>query len=71
MAILVQLFNPELIVIGGGLTRVGPLLMDAAYQGMCENIQPELCDSVRLAPWQLGDNIGIIGAAAEVFEAGA
>jgi len=71
MAILVQLFNPELIVIGGGLTRIGPLLMDAAYQGMCENIQPELCDTVRLASWQLGDDIGIIGAAAEVFEASA
>ena len=68
MAILVQLFNPELIVIGGGLTRAGPLLMDSVYQGLCENIQPELCDSVRLAPWQLEDDIGVVGAAAEAFE---
>jgi len=55
---------------GGGLTRVGPLLMDAAYESMCENVQPELCDTVRLAPSLLGDDIGIIGAAAEAFEMG-
>jgi glucokinase len=69
MAMLVQLFNPELIVIGGGLTRAGPLLMDEVTRGLHENVQPELRDTVRLAPWQLEDNIGIIGAAAEVFEA--
>jgi glucokinase len=68
MAMLVQLFNPELIVIGGGLTHIGPLLMDEAARGLKESVQPELRDTVRLAPWQLGDNIGIIGAAAEVFE---
>jgi glucokinase len=69
MAMVVQLFNPELIIIGGGLTRVGPLLMDEAERGLRENIQPELRDSVRTTPWQLGDDIGIIGGAAEVFEA--
>jgi glucokinase len=69
LAMLVQLFNPELIVIGGGLTRVGPLLMDEVARGLHENVQPELRDTARLAPWQLEDNIGIIGAAAEVFEA--
>jgi len=70
MAMVVQLFNPELIIIGGGLTRVGPLLMDAAYESMCENVQPELCDTVRLTPSLLGEDIGIIGAAAEAFEMG-
>jgi glucokinase len=68
LAMLVQLFNPELIVTGGGLTHVGPLLMDEVIRGLEENVQPELRDTVRLAPSQLGDNIGIIGAAAEVFE---
>jgi glucokinase len=68
LAMLVQLFNPELIVVGGGLTHVGPLLMDEVTRGLHENVQPELRHTVRLAPWQLGDNIGIVGAAAEVFE---
>jgi glucokinase len=69
LAMLVQLFNPELIVIGGGLTRIGPLLMDEVTRGLQENVQPELRGTVRLAPWQLEDNIGIVGAAAEVFGA--
>jgi glucokinase len=68
LAMLVQLFNPELIVTGGGLTQIGPLLMDEVARGLHENVQPELRDTVRLAPSQLGGNIGIIGAAAEVFE---
>jgi glucokinase len=68
LAMLVQLFNPELIVIGGGLTHVGPLLMDQVARGLQESVQPELRDTVRLAPSQLQANIGIIGAAAEVFE---
>jgi glucokinase len=69
LAMLVQLFNPELIVVGGGLTHVGPLLMDEVSRGLAENVQPELRDTVRLAPSQLGEHIGIVGAAAEVFEA--
>jgi len=69
LSMLVQLFNPELIVVGGGLTRIGPLLMDACMAGMRENTQPELWNSVRFAPWALGDNVGVIGAAAEVFAA--
>jgi glucokinase len=67
LSFLVQLFNPELIVVGGGLTRIGPRLMDAALRGMRENTQPELWHTARLAPWQLGDDIGVIGAAAAVF----
>jgi glucokinase len=69
LAMLVQLFNPELIVFGGGLTHIGPLLMDEVVHSLYENVQPELRDTVRLAPSQLQEDIGIIGAAAEVFEA--
>jgi glucokinase len=64
---IVQIINPELIVVGGGLTRAGPLLMDAASAALQENVQPQLADSARLVPWQLGDDLGVIGAAAKVF----
>lgn len=67
MSMIVQILNPELIVIGGGLTRIGPMLMEPALAAMREHTQPELIDSVRVAPWQLGDDLGIIGAAARVF----
>jgi glucokinase len=67
MSMVVQILNPELIVLGGGLTRIGPLLLDCVLAAMREHTQPELWDSVRIVPWQLGDDLGIIGAAAKVF----
>ena len=34
---------------------------------MREHTQPELWTSVEVVPWQLGDDLGILGAAAQVF----
>lgn len=67
LSMVVEILNPELIVVGGGLTRIGPLLWDPMLAAMREHTQPELWDSVRVVPWQLGDDLGIIGAAAKVF----
>jgi glucokinase len=67
LSIVVQVLNPELIVFGGGLTHIGSLLLEPAMAGMRENTQPELLDSVRITPWQLGDDLVILGAAAQVF----
>jgi glucokinase len=67
LSIIIQVLNPELIVYGGGLTRTGPLLMEPMIAAMRENTQPELLDSIRLKPWQLADDLGIIGAAARAF----
>jgi glucokinase len=67
LSVVVQVLSPELIVIGGGLTRMGPLLMEPAMTAMHENTQPELLEFVRVVPWQLGDDLGILGAAARVF----
>jgi glucokinase len=67
MSWIVQIVNPELIVVGGGLTRAGPILMDAAAAGLKENVQPQLEGSARIVPWQLGEELGVIGAAARVF----
>jgi len=67
LSIIAQIVNPELIVYGGGLSRLGDLVMEPALQGLRESIQPELLDSFELKPWQLGDDSGVIGAAARVF----
>ncbi len=71
LSMIVEILNPELIVMGGGVTRIGPLLLEPAMAAMREHTQPELWDSVRVVPWQLGDDLGIIGAAAQVFARGA
>ncbi len=67
LSIIIEILNPELIVLGGGLTRIGPAVLEPALVAMREHTQPELWDSLRVEPWQLGDDLGIIGAAAKVF----
>ena len=67
LSMIVQILNPELIVMGGGLVRIGELVWEPALAGMREYTQPELLDSVRVVPWQLGDDLGVLGAAAKVF----
>lgn len=67
LSMIVQILNPELIVIGGGLVNIGPLVWEPALAALHEHTQPELWDSVRVMPWQLGDDLGILGAAAKVF----
>jgi glucokinase len=67
LSMVIEMLNPEVIVMGGGLTRIGPMLLEPAMAAMREHTQPELWDSVRIVPWQLEADLGIIGAAANVF----
>lgn len=67
LSMIVEILNPELIVVGGGLVRIGALVWDPLLAALHEHTQPELWDSVRVVPWQVGDDLGIIGAAAKVF----
>ena len=67
LSIVVQVLGPEVIVIGGGLTHMGRLFMDPAILSMHEHTQSELLEFVRVLPWQLGTNLGVLGAAARVF----
>lgn len=67
LSIIVQMYNPELIVIGGGLTRIGDLLMKPTMKGYYDSVQPELAESVQFKPWVFGEQSGIIGAASLFF----
>lgn len=67
LSIIIQVLNPERIVFGGGLTHIGSSLLEPAMAAMREHTQPELLDSVQIVPWQLGNDLGIIGAAANAF----
>lgn len=67
LSMIVQVLNPELIIVGGGLTNIGDLVWQPALAAMREYTQPELLNSVQVTTWQLGNDIGILGAAAAVF----
>jgi len=64
---LVNIFNPELIVIGGGLANIGDILLEPAYKLVRESVNKTAFASVRFARAELGGNSGVIGAAAYVF----
>jgi glucokinase len=64
MANLVNLLNPELIVIGGGLTKLGDMLFDSVRRAIDRIAFPMAARAVRVVPAALGDDVGALGAAA-------
>jgi glucokinase len=68
LANLVNIFNPELIVIGGGLSKMGDMLLKPARKVLEERAFQLPAQTVRIVRARLGSNAGIIGAAAYVFD---
>jgi len=64
LANLVNIFNPELIVIGGGLSKIGDMLLKPAYKAAGERAFKEAFRTVRFSPAGLGRNSTVLGAAA-------
>ena len=65
---LVNTFNPEVIVIGGGAARGGELLLEPARRVIAEHALPPAREAVRLAPAHYGDEAGMMGAALMALE---
>ena len=61
---LVNIFNPELIVIGGGAAAAGELLLAPARRVVAERALRPARDQVRLVAATLGPDAGVFGAAA-------
>jgi glucokinase len=68
LANLVNIFNPELIVIGGGLSKMGDMLLKPAQRVLKERAFQLPAQTAHIARARLGSNAGIIGAAAYVFD---
>jgi len=63
MVNLVNIFNPEMIIVGGGVAQIGDLLLDPVRQVVKERAFQLSAQAVRIVPAQLGDNAGVLGAA--------
>jgi len=63
MVNLVNIFNPEMIIVGGGVAQMGDLLLNPARQVVRERAFQVSAQAVRIVPAQLGDNAGVLGAA--------
>jgi glucokinase len=63
MANLVNLFSPEMIVIGGGLSNLGSDLLDPVRRGIRLRAFPSAAEHVTVRSAKLGAEVGIVGAA--------
>jgi glucokinase len=68
IASLVNIFNPEVVVIGGGVIAAGDLLLEPARQVVLQRALPPSRDLVRVVPARFGAESGMIGAALLVFD---
>ena len=63
LADYVNLNNPEAIVLGGGVVRAGRVYTDLVEGELRRRALPALGEIVRLVPPDLGDDVGMAGAA--------
>ncbi|MFC1910132.1 ROK family protein [Chloroflexota bacterium] len=68
LANIVNIFNPEMIIIGGGVSKMGGLLFEPAKRVMNEKAFKLPAGAVRVVPAELGDNMGVLGAAVFALE---
>jgi glucokinase len=68
IANLVNIFNPEMIIIGGGIAKMGDLLLNPARQVVRERAFQLSAQAVQIVSAQLGDDAGVLGAAVFAFQ---
>ena len=68
VANLVSLFDPEIVVIGGGLARASDLFLDVLRKGIRERAQPISRKQVRVVASRLGGNANLLGVARLAWE---
>ena len=64
----VNIFNPQVVVIGGGVMAAGELLLGPARTTVAARALAPSREEVRIVPAELGVEAGMIGAAALAFD---
>jgi glucokinase len=63
MASLSHAFNPQVFVIGGGVSQVGALLFDSIKRALFESLMHSAYEeNLEVVPAELGDDAGLVGA---------
>jgi glucokinase len=60
---VVNILNPEVVVVGGGVIAAGELLLEPARRVVAERALSPSREQVRIVPTRFGDASGMIGAA--------
>ena len=67
VANLVNLFNPERIVVGGPMGSAGDVLLDPLREAVRRRVIPSAAEDVEIVPGVLGDRAEMLGAVALVL----
>ena len=65
---LVNIFDPEIVVIGGGVIAAGELLLAPAREVVAQRTFPFFGDNLRIVMARFGVEAGMIGAAALAYD---
>ncbi|HVS29443.1 MAG TPA: ROK family protein, partial [Solirubrobacteraceae bacterium] len=68
IANLVNIFNPEVVVIGGGVIAAGELLLGPARAEMARRALEPSRELAQVVPAHFGEEAGMVGAAALALE---
>ena len=66
---LMHAFDPEVIVIGGGMSRSLQLLLPGITREVDRHVMAHQRGRVAVVASELADDVGVLGAAALAFEA--
>jgi glucokinase len=67
---IVNVFEPELVVLGGGVTRAGEQLLGPVREWVRANAMEPAGRSADIVAAALGERVGVVGAAAVVYDRG-
>jgi glucokinase len=59
---VISLFDPEMIIVSGGISRAGKILFDSIRKTANERIMGSQYRDFKIIPGKLGDDAGILGA---------
>jgi len=68
VANLINIMNPEVFVIGGGIAQAGDLLFGPIRRTVAARAVALQEKTARIVTAELGDNAGVMGAAARVLQ---
>ena len=68
VANLINLFNTQMIVVGGGIAQAGEIILDPIRRTATACAIRSMSRICQIVPAELGDNAGVLGGAAMVLQ---
>jgi len=68
LANVVNLINPEVIIIGGGVAQAGDILFKPIRETLDKRALKIAAETVKIVPAELGESAGVVGASLLVLE---